>query len=263
MAQSETEKHNDNENELIEPTIMRQVLFILLAFVATTAAAQVQLSFDVGGSYKAYRYTEGGLAAMDGTLPAGGEGHLTIRAGYAWGRVVGAGLLLGGGYSSYTFTDGLYNPNNGKWEESATTIRNGLTLSGGIYLRLAILHKGPWSVYAELSALYDRLDGMESRSEQRVSGLYPLALSRNRLEQNITARISPLLCYSFSPHWSADLRLDWVALTLLHTRATTYPWLQEGDVSSDAASETQTTQVGMGAHLLPNSGIALGFSYLF
>ena len=52
---------------------MRPIILILFVLVATTAAAQVQLSFDVGGSYKAYSYSERGLEAMDGSLPAGGE----------------------------------------------------------------------------------------------------------------------------------------------------------------------------------------------
>lgn len=242
---------------------MRPIILILFALVATTAAAQVQLSFDVGGSYKAYSYSERGLEAMDGSLPAGGEGHLTLRAGYAWGHAVSVGLLLGGGYSSYTFTEGYYNPLNSKWEESATTIRNGLGISGGLFFRLALLHKGPWSIYAEFTGLYDRLDGQESRSETRTSGLYPLEMSRHRLQQDLSARIAPLLCYSFGPHWTADLRLDWVALTLLHSHTIAFPWLQEGYDGQDAASETLTTEVGLGAHLLPHSGITLGFSYLF
>ena len=242
---------------------MRPIILILFVFVASTAAAQVQLSFDVGGIYKTYRYSEGGLAAMDGSLPAGGEGHATLRAGYAWGGTVGAGLLLGGGYSSYSYTDGYYSPLNGKWEESSTTVSGGLCLSGGLYFRLALLHRGPWAVYAELTTLYDRLDGEESRSEIRATGLYPVEMSRRRLQQDIMAHIAPLLCYSFGPHWTADLRLDWVALTFLHTRTNTYPWHLEGGSSQEAGSETLTTQLGLGAHLLPHSGVTLGFSYQF
>ena len=88
-------------------------------------------------------------------------------------------------------------------------------------------------------------------------------MSRRRLQQDFSAQVAPLLCYSFGPHWTADLRLDWVALTFLHTRTTAYPWLQEGYSSPDEADETLTTEVGLGAHLLPHSGITLGFSYLF
>jgi len=242
---------------------MRPIILILFVFVASTAAAQVQLSFDVGGIYKTYRYSEGGLAAMDGSLPAGGEGHATLGVGYAWGGAAGAGLMLGGGYSSYLFTDGYFNPDKGSWEESATTTRSGFCLSGGFYFRLALLHRGPWAVYAELTTLYDRLDGEEARNEIRATGLFPVEMSRRRLQQDMMARIAPLLCYSFSPHWTADLRLDWVALTFLHTRTNTYPWHLEGGSSQEAGAETLTTQLGLGAHLLPCSGVTLGFSYLF
>ena len=242
---------------------MRRVILILLTFIATTAAGQVQLSFDVGGSYKTYSHTEGGLTAMDGSLPAGGEGHLTLRAGYGCGPAFSAGLLLGGGYSSYRYTDGCYNPDNNKWEEMSNTLRRGLTLTGGLYLRFTLLHKGPWAVYAELTARYDRLDGVESRSENTTSSLYTVDMSRRRLQQDLAAQLAPLLSYTLGRHWTADLRLDWVALTILHSRTNTTPWHQGSADNPNAASETITTQYGLGAHLLPHSGISLGFSYQF
>lgn len=244
--------------------MMKCFVLASLLLAASSVAAQWQWSCDLGGSLTSYRYYEQGLEAMDGELPDGGQCHMTARVGYSFNSKVIVGLLIGAGYEGYRFVDGYYNPLGEEWRRTAESDRQGLSMMAGLYLRVELIRRGPWGLYAELSGNYLWGKKSELRTEQRASDPFSVDMKRRLLQRQIGVRLLPVLSYSFNDHWSAEFWLDAVALTFDCTNTVRYPWAKAGsDADSKVESENVTTDFGFGANLLQNNGVSLGFCYTF
>ena len=240
------------------------ILITTLAALTGTTKAQTNLSLDIGYSNTGYSHTFRNEAAFDATLPRGQEARIAPRIGFRFGENLAAGLQIEVAYSSYTFTDGFYNPVNTTWEESATTDETLLSASAGAYLRLRLAQAGRLSLHLELSGSYAIGFGSEIRTETRVGDGNMVRTMRRRQQNTITARLVPVAEYAFNSHISAEARFNLTALAFTATRTLRWPY---GTVShvrgADPESQTDTRQFGIGLNTLHASPVTLGLSYTF
>lgn len=244
-------------------------LIILLLGIGLMAHAQWGISANLSYGTKGYQHTQGGLASFDNTLPKGHEFNFSPRLGFSINGAVELGIDLGIGNSNYTYSNGIYNPNNETYFESPKTTYSLFTYSAGGYLRVRVGDWGKLTLHLEASAGYRYGLGVITNVEQRAHPSYgsseTITTVKALVINQMYATITPVFNYSLGKHASLDAYLNFASLMFDRTHSCNYSdyYSNRGIEDKYLESETTTHEFNIGLQALTTSLISLGFSYIF
>ena len=128
----------------------KYILLVLLLLPVLPAAAQWFVSGNLDFNLSRHTRDQG----FDATKPEGMALRFEPRVGYTITPSLQAGVTLLLSNQKYTYTDGYYNQDAEEWKTLEITDRTLMTAGVGLFVRQRCLHRGPFAVSLELTAVY-------------------------------------------------------------------------------------------------------------
>lgn len=230
----------------------------LLAF--SISHGQVSVSADVSFSSESFSHEEAGATAFDKTLPRGSSFSFSPRVGYELRDGVTVGLQLGFSRSSYTYTDGFYDPVAERWTQSQVREVSDLCVSGGAFLRARVLTVGKFDIAVELLASYGRSFDEVTTTEYEAHTSWDVTMSDRYRGGRIDVSLTPVVSYAITKHLGVDA---YVSLLSLQYNRECVKKIGDETVGGEVKSKTTTSHFGAGAKGLSAGLLTLGVSYSF
>ena len=227
---------------------------------ACHATAQVTLAGNLSFSQTGYSRSEG----FDATLPQGMAFTFAPQVGIQLGERVMTGIRLGISNSIYTYTDGFYDRDQGKWNISSEEDRTLMKAIGALFMRMRCIEWGDLSLHLEFSGGYAYGMGASTKKEYRTDGT-TFKINRKYNLGQIEVKVVPVVSLALSPHAGIDLYADLLSLAYSRTTATYRLPVNLTETSVDAGVDYTLTTSGFdaGLHTLTATLLSLGFHYRF
>lgn len=241
----------------------KYILLVLLLLPVLPAAAQWFVSGNLDFNLTRHTRDQG----FDATKPEGMALRFEPRVGYTFTPSLQAGVTLLLSNQKYTYTDGYYNQDVEEWKTLEITDRTLMTAGAGLFVRQRCLHRGPFAVALELTAVYSLGWGDTKQTQYDARTTSPILFKTPYTLGQLDVRLVPVVTYHLTDRIGIDGYID--LFSLCYTRSTvrhnrTYrvdPYNSTKTLTPEYSETTSSLDIGLHAHTAKL--LTLGLSYTF